>query len=95
MPVVYEQDLEEYIKEKNDETRKWVLADPENRAAGYLPTDAKHWKQYGVETVEDFKKYELKCSIVNLTKSEYGFKPSWASMSELSLDELEAKLKAL
>lgn len=46
-----------YIKNQNEQTKKWVAQDPKNRFAGLLCEDIEHWEEYGIATIEQLESY--------------------------------------
>ena len=87
-------DLLNHIKALNAETQAWVDAVP-GRGAGFLTEDLAHWSEYGITTPMEFDMYMLKCTIVDIHKSVYGFKPSWIGLGEMSMEELQKELEGL
>lgn len=81
--------LSDYIAEQNSKTQAWVDEDPSNRWAGMIVTDLDHWAQYGVHTVEDFKRYELESYIWDCYKDVHGIRPRWINFSEMSTAEMQ------
>lgn len=80
--------LIDHIKSINEKTIAWVNEEPGRGATTYT-LDESYWSSLEVNTVEDFDKYILVCSIVDSYKYSYGFKPSWASLMDCSIEELE------
>jgi hypothetical protein len=87
--------LQEYLERLAEKTRQWVAEDPENRWAASPVSDPAHWAEYGVFTVDEFIKYDTIDLVYELTRSRYGFKPNYAELKKMSLEELSAEAKRL
>jgi len=86
--------LIDYIKAENEKTKEWLAAGP-GRAAGLWCEDEKHWAEYNVFTVEDFKRYILVCDIWDGFKEKNGVRPRHLDLDNMSMEELEAELKSI
>ena len=62
-----------------------------------IVVDPKHWAEYGVFTPEDFDKFMLVETYMDLYKSVYGVKPryQYASLREASIESLKKDVIAL
>lgn len=87
--------LAEYLANRNAAKRAWVAEDPKNRWAMYIVEDLEHWKSYGVETVAQFEHYMAVATVCDFHKDVWGYKPSWAHLQSLSLQELEGMIEQL
>jgi hypothetical protein len=81
-------DLIIHIRELNNRTRAWIAEDPANRGAGMLAEDLEHWNRYGVHTVEQFEHYMAAADYSDMYKDKYGYRPNWARLSAMSIEEL-------
>ena len=83
-------DLVKYIEEKNVKTAAWVEEDPDYRWAGMITTDVDHWAEYGITTVEQYKKYMLAETIADASKSAYGskYRVDWENETLEDLEKL-------
>jgi hypothetical protein len=88
-------DLTNHIKKLNEKTTAWVAEDPKNRWASMFTEDLEHWTKIGVTTPEEFDKYLLVVDVYELTRSAYGFKPSWSHLMNSSKESLENEIKIL
>jgi hypothetical protein len=88
-------DLETHIKNQNDKTRAWVAEDPKNRWAALPVEDKEHWVQYGITTPEQWEHHMLVSDAFELTRSAFGYKPSWTYLSMMTNAELEKEIKFL
>ena len=81
-------DLMEHIKAENERTRQWVADDPKNRFASTWTEDEDHWREYGVETVEQFKRSNLVESLWDLYKEINGIRPRHIDFDSMTNEEL-------
>lgn len=88
-------ELVDYIKAENEKTRAWVAEDPDNRWAGLVVEDPKHWAEYGVDTVEQYQRYMAIATYVDSYKDVHGIRPSWMNFDDLSLEEIEVMLDTM
>ena len=88
-------ELVKYLEAKNAKTQAWVDEDPENRYAGLITTDPTHWAEYGVSTVEQYKRYELESTIWDVYKDVHGIRPRGIDFSLMSMNELSEYLDDL
>lgn len=51
------ENLIEHIKAENEKTRLWVNESPETRFASLFTENPRHWREMGIESVEQFKAY--------------------------------------
>ena len=86
--------LIDYIKAENEKTKQWIAGGP-GRGAGLWCEDEKHWAEYKVFTVKDFKKYILKSDIWDSFKELHGVRPRHLDLDSMSIEELEAELKSI
>lgn len=79
-----------HINAENAKTEAWVAEDPENRWAGLITNDMKHWADYGIHTVAEYEQYMLDMSYSDLYKEIYGVRPRYAagSVSQEDYDRL-------
>ena len=80
-------ELQSYIKAENQKWTNWVNEDPDNRISCMIVTDLKHWADYGITTIIDYKKYLLAEDIKSASGS-YGSKIR-LDFSNYTLKELE------
>ena len=83
-------DLINHIKSINQKTTDWVNESPTTRFAGLYCDDPKHWADYGITTIDQFEHYILVTEVFELTRSAFGYKPSWAGLMSLTTDDLKA-----
>jgi hypothetical protein len=53
-------------------------------------SDPLHWAEYGIFSVNEYIKYDTVNLAYELHKAIYGFKPNYAELSAMSLEELDA-----
>ncbi len=82
-------ELMNHIKEINAKSAAWMAEAP-GRAAGMLVEDPAWWSDRGVFTVEDFERDELLCSISDVHKEAYGFRPRGYDFESMSYEELSS-----
>lgn len=87
-------ELVKHIEALNAKTQAWVDAAP-GRWSTMLVTDAAHWAEYGITTVEEFEHHTLVSDVYEMTREVHGFKPSWKELSKLSTDVLRKELDYL
>lgn len=61
----------------------------------YYVTDLKHWHEYGVYTVKDLHRYELKAAFWDDYKSKHGFRPRSINFESWSDEKLQNEINAL
>lgn len=88
-------DLVTHIENLNAKTTVWVNEDPKNRWAGLLVTELAHWERYGVTTPAQFDHYMLVTEVYEMTRSVYGYKPSWAGLNGLTDEALRKEINFL
>lgn len=76
------------------DTRAFVAADPNNWAC-HPVEDVQFWVDQGISTVEQFEKHSLASEVYDFHKEVWGFKPSWKSLTDLSIVELEIEMDKL
>lgn len=81
--------LIQHLEARNAKTEAWIAEDPSSRWAGLYTTDVDHWASMGINTVEDFERYELETYVYEATKDLYHYRPT--GLSEMSLDELRVE----
>lgn len=86
--------LVNHIRSLNEKTLAWV-AEGEGRWACTFVEDLEHWAGSGVNTVEDFVKYNLATEIYEATKSVYGYKPNWSALMSRTVEELEEEANVI
>jgi hypothetical protein len=79
-----------HIKEINAKTQAWMDANP-GSWGGMIVEDPAHWAEYGVHTVEDFKRYQLETYIYEGHKDAFGVKGRHYDFKSMTLEELEAE----
>ena len=82
--------LIKHIEDINAKTQAWMDANP-GSWGGMIVTDAKHWAEYGVHTVEDFERYQLETYIYEGHKDAFGVKGRHYDFKSMSMDELKAE----
>lgn len=82
--------LRDYLEAQAEKTRQWVAEDPANRWACSAVSDPLHWAEYGIFSVDEFIKYEAVNLAYELHKDRYGFKPNYAELKAMTLEELDA-----
>ena len=87
--------LTETLEARNATTAAWVAEDPTNRWSMLLDTDLVRWASCGVTTSEELEHYLLVSNLFEMKREVYGYKPSWASLSALTTEELESELTLL
>ena len=87
--------LTAHIAALNSKTLAWVAEAPESRWACTYTEDLAHWHEMGIFTPAQFDHYEAAQAVYEMTKSVWGYKPSWSGLMERSLDELEAEMVSL
>lgn len=88
-------ELVAYLKKKAAETAAWVAEDPTNRWACSAVADADHWASYGVFSVAQYE-HQMSCELAyDLHKDRYGFKPNYAELKSMTLEELDSYIERL
>jgi|GEM_PF-579962 len=80
--------LLQHIESLNAESQAWLDANP-GSWTGMITTDLDHWAEYGVHTVEDFKRHELESFIWDAYKDAYGIRPRFMDFESMSMEELQ------
>ena len=88
-------DLLTHLTEIKNKTEAWVAEDPKNRWACYPVVDLAHWAQYGITTVEQYEHHSLVGEAFELTRSAFGYKPSWAGLDGMTNEALKAEIAFL
>jgi hypothetical protein len=88
-------DLAAHLKALNAKSAAWVAEDPKNRFASGLTEDLAHWHEYGVKTADDLDHYLLVVDVFEMTRSLYGYKPSWADLMAQSNTQLLDQIQSL
>jgi len=60
----------------------------------HITEDPDHWKQYGIETVEQFERYTVECAFSEAWKGCYGVRPR-GSLDHFTIEELETMIEDL
>lgn len=81
-------DLINHIKNINEKTTVWVNESPKTRWAGLLCEDPEHWSSINITTIDQFEHYILVTEVFELTRSAFGYKPSWAGLMSLTTNDL-------
>jgi len=84
-----------HIRNLNAKSAAWVAEDPEHRMAGSLVEEAEHWNSIGITTVEQFEHYNLVCTTYELTRSAFGYKPSWEGLNGMTDKDLQKEIDFL
>jgi hypothetical protein len=87
--------LLESLEAKNAKTLAWVAEDPTKRWACTLHTDLADWAEWGITTADELEKYLAVSDVFESTRSLFGYKPSWATLMEMTLEELDKESKRL
>lgn len=87
--------LHEYIEAENKKTQAWIDEDPKNRWSTFYAPASHYEKNYGIKTVDEFKRMMLINDISDLHKDIYGFRPREFNFDEMTTKELEDTLDAL
>jgi hypothetical protein len=90
-----QQNLLNHLNAIKTKTEAWVAEDPTNRWACYPVTDLAHWAAYGITTVEQFEHHSLVGEAFELTRSAFGYKPSWAGLDGMTNEALKAEIASL
>lgn len=85
-------ELTAHIQALNAKSYAWVAEDPTRRFASILVSDAMHWADYGITTVEQFEHYMLATDVYESYKDAYGFHPNWKTINDLSDEDLQKML---
>jgi hypothetical protein len=78
-----------HLIEIGKRTKSWVDEDPQNRWATTPTTDLEYWAKNGIVTVSDYEHYNLVCTVFELTRSAFGYKPSWDGLNSMSDADLK------
>lgn len=84
-----------HLTEIRRKTEAWVAEDPKNRWATVPTEDLEHWEKLGITTVAQYEHYNLVCTAYELTRSAFGYKPSWVHLAEMSSEELRKEIDFL
>lgn len=87
--------LTERIAEYNAPTLAWIAEDPANRCATILVDDPEFWKEYGVETPEQFDRYMLVSTAWDRFKDVHGFRPRHVDFDRMSNQEIQGFIDRL
>lgn len=87
--------LAERIAEYNAPTLAWIAEDPTNRCATILVDDPEFWKEYGVETPEQFDRYMLVSTAWDRFKDVHGFRPRHVDFDRMSNQEIQGFIDRL
>jgi len=82
--------LVSHLEAINAKTQKWMDENP-GSWGGMIVTDPAHWAEYGVYTVEDFKRYELETYIYEGHKDAFGTKGRHYDFKNMTMEELKAE----
>lgn len=86
--------LHEYLEAENQKAKDYMDAHPGCWICT-TTSDEKHWAEYGIHTVEDYKRYILECSISDAHKDLYGCRPRYMNFKEMTMEQLEAELEKI
>lgn len=84
-----------HLAEIRRKTEAWVAEDPTNRWATIPTEDLEHWEKLGITTVAQYKHYNLVCTAYEMTRSAFGYKPSWVHLTEMSSEDLQKEIDFL
>ncbi len=73
----------------------WVAEDPKNRWACYPAVDLEMWASQGITTVAQYEHHSLVSEAFELTRSAFGYKPSWAGLNEMTDEDLRIEIASL
>mgnify|MGYP007055495002 FL=1 len=59
-----------------------------------ITENPEHWKNFGIETVEQFERYTIECAFSEAWKGCYGVRPR-GSLDHFTIEELETMTKDL
>jgi len=82
--------LVSHLEAINAKTQKWMDENP-GSWGGMIVTDPAHWAEYGVYTVEDFKRYELETYIYEGHKDAFGTNGRHYDFKNMTMEELKAE----
>jgi hypothetical protein len=88
-------ELLEHLKQMNIKSQKWVDEDPKNRWSSMITEDPKHWADYKIYTVNEFKHYMAETTHWDLFKSVNGIRPRFMNYHLMTTEEIEADNDAL
>ncbi len=84
-----------HLTEIQTKTEAWVAEDPQNRWATIPVVDLEHWSKIGITTVAQYNHYNLVCETFELTRSAFGYKPSWTHLDSMSDEDLNKEIDFL
>ena len=84
-----------HIKQLNVKTEAWVAEDPGNRWGGMVTDDLEHWLGYGIETVDQYDRYEVETAHWELYRDIHGIKPRWMDYKSMTVEEIQAEVDSM
>lgn len=85
-----------YLNERIVKMKAWIAEDPQHRGGGCVEPTPEYLEELareGVFTLDDYLRYELAYVVYDAHKSAWGFKPNYAHLRTLSMEELQQELK--
>ena len=88
-------ELLEHLKQMNIKSQKWVDEDPKHRWSSMITEDPKHWANYKIYTLKEFKHYMAESTHWDLYKSINGVRPRFMQYHLMTTEEIEAENDAM
>ena len=88
-------ELLEHLKQMNIKSQAWIDEDPKNRWSSMITEDPKHWANYKIYTLAEFKHYMAETMHWDLFKEVNGIRPRWMNYHLMTTAEIEAENDAL
>ena len=87
-------ELLEHLKQMNIKSQAWIDEDPKNRWSSMITEDPKHWANYKIYTLAEFKHYMAETMHWDLFKEVNGIRPRWMNYHLMTTAEIEADLNS-
>jgi hypothetical protein len=87
--------LVDYIEAKNAKTEAWVAEDPQNRWSTFLVSDAETLAEWGIFSIEDFKRSSAIDTFIDVYKDLNGIKPRWVNFDSMTTEEINKENESM
>jgi hypothetical protein len=85
-----------YLNERIVKMKAWIAEDPQHRGGGCVEPTPEYLEELareGVFTLNDYLRYELAYVVYDAHKSAWGWKPNYAKLRSMSMEELQQELE--
>ncbi len=85
-----------YLNDRIEAMKSWIAEDPQNRGGGCVEPTPEYLEELareGVFTLDEYKRYEMAYDVYDAHKSAWGWKPNYAHLRTMSMEELQQEME--